>query len=227
MCLTCVVCCIHPHDPPLVWREKCFLLPQDDAALYRHLVAILRLCLMRKCLLSDDTDELQGWVRVTHSERKLAIRMMLVYLFMDTGVCFLYHWLIYFFCLVLCSRDHLSVPQSHSQPVDSSASPVSRRAAHGASTAQLRAVPGGQHGLCAHANHVHGEASGLGIVERSVEKHYWELFPNTLTVTWIFFLFVCLNLRVIRSKRSSHRYSICWQRAAGPTEKHAITSDNM
>uniref|UniRef100_A0A668RMZ7 Synembryn n=1 Tax=Oreochromis aureus TaxID=47969 RepID=A0A668RMZ7_OREAU len=33
---------------------------EDDAALYRHLVAILRLCLMRKCLLSEDTDELQG-----------------------------------------------------------------------------------------------------------------------------------------------------------------------
>ncbi|XP_044192853.1 synembryn-A isoform X1 [Thunnus albacares] len=33
---------------------------EDDAALYRHLVAILRLCLMRKCLLTDDTDELQG-----------------------------------------------------------------------------------------------------------------------------------------------------------------------
>ncbi|XP_049916408.1 synembryn-A [Epinephelus moara] len=33
---------------------------EDDAALYRHLVAILRLCLMRKCLLPDDTDALQG-----------------------------------------------------------------------------------------------------------------------------------------------------------------------
>nr|XP_004571454.2 synembryn-A [Maylandia zebra] len=33
---------------------------EDDAALYRHLVAILRLCLLRKCLLSEDTDELQG-----------------------------------------------------------------------------------------------------------------------------------------------------------------------
>ncbi|GLD57432.1 synembryn-A-like protein [Lates japonicus] len=33
---------------------------EDDAALYRHLVAILRLCLRRKCMLSDDTDELQG-----------------------------------------------------------------------------------------------------------------------------------------------------------------------
>ncbi|XP_008281507.1 synembryn-A-like isoform X1 [Stegastes partitus] len=33
---------------------------EDDAALYRHLVAILRLCLMRKCTLTDDTDELQG-----------------------------------------------------------------------------------------------------------------------------------------------------------------------
>ncbi|XP_034563391.1 synembryn-A isoform X2 [Notolabrus celidotus] len=33
---------------------------EEDAALYRHLVAILRLCLMRKCTLSDDTDELQG-----------------------------------------------------------------------------------------------------------------------------------------------------------------------
>ncbi|XP_014829008.1 PREDICTED: synembryn-A-like [Poecilia mexicana] len=33
---------------------------EDDATLYRHLVAILRLCLMRKCLLPEDTDELQG-----------------------------------------------------------------------------------------------------------------------------------------------------------------------
>ncbi|XP_035520085.1 synembryn-A isoform X2 [Morone saxatilis] len=33
---------------------------EDDAALYRHLVALLRVCLMRKCMLSDDTDELQG-----------------------------------------------------------------------------------------------------------------------------------------------------------------------
>lgn len=33
---------------------------EADAALYRHLVAMLRLCLMRKCLLADDTDELQG-----------------------------------------------------------------------------------------------------------------------------------------------------------------------
>ncbi|XP_038132437.1 synembryn-A [Cyprinodon tularosa] len=33
---------------------------EDDAALYRHLVAILRLCLMRKCTLPEDTDELQG-----------------------------------------------------------------------------------------------------------------------------------------------------------------------
>ncbi|KAF3704476.1 Synembryn-A Protein Ric-8A [Channa argus] len=31
-----------------------------DAALYRHLVAILRICLRRKCMLSEDTDELQG-----------------------------------------------------------------------------------------------------------------------------------------------------------------------
>ncbi|XP_041672339.1 synembryn-A-like [Cheilinus undulatus] len=33
---------------------------EEDAALYRRLVAILRLCLMRKCMLADDTDELQG-----------------------------------------------------------------------------------------------------------------------------------------------------------------------
>lgn len=33
---------------------------QDDAALYRHLVALLRVCLMKQCLLSEDTDELQG-----------------------------------------------------------------------------------------------------------------------------------------------------------------------
>uniref|UniRef100_A0A8C6UKB8 Synembryn n=1 Tax=Neogobius melanostomus TaxID=47308 RepID=A0A8C6UKB8_9GOBI len=31
-----------------------------NAAQYRHLVAILRLCLMRKCVLTEDTDELQG-----------------------------------------------------------------------------------------------------------------------------------------------------------------------
>lgn len=59
-------------------------------------------------------------------------------------------------------------PQSHGQPVDSSASPVFGCAAHGACAAPLRAVPGCQHGLCAHAAHVHGEASGLG-------KH-----PNTV-----------------------------------------------
>ncbi|XP_047464849.1 synembryn-A [Mugil cephalus] len=33
---------------------------EEDAALYRHLVAILRLCLMRKCVLPEDTDVLQG-----------------------------------------------------------------------------------------------------------------------------------------------------------------------
>ncbi|XP_033840828.1 synembryn-A [Periophthalmus magnuspinnatus] len=33
---------------------------EEDAAQYRHLVAILRLCLLRKCVLADDTDELQG-----------------------------------------------------------------------------------------------------------------------------------------------------------------------
>ncbi|XP_069547345.1 synembryn-A [Brachyistius frenatus] len=33
---------------------------EDDAALYRHLVALLRVCLMRKCVLSDDADDLQG-----------------------------------------------------------------------------------------------------------------------------------------------------------------------
>lgn len=33
---------------------------QDDAALYRHLVALLRMCLMKQCLLPGDTDELQG-----------------------------------------------------------------------------------------------------------------------------------------------------------------------
>ncbi|XP_037546917.1 synembryn-A [Nematolebias whitei] len=33
---------------------------EDDATLYRHLAAILRLCLMRRCMLPEDTDELQG-----------------------------------------------------------------------------------------------------------------------------------------------------------------------
>ncbi|KAJ0060211.1 hypothetical protein NL108_004065, partial [Boleophthalmus pectinirostris] len=33
---------------------------EEAAAQYRHLVAILHLCLMRKCVLADDTDELQG-----------------------------------------------------------------------------------------------------------------------------------------------------------------------
>ncbi|XP_051925354.1 synembryn-A [Hippocampus zosterae] len=35
-------------------------LTEVDADLYRHLVAILRLCLMRKCVTPEDTDELQG-----------------------------------------------------------------------------------------------------------------------------------------------------------------------
>ncbi|XP_077482483.1 chaperone Ric-8A isoform X1 [Stigmatopora argus] len=35
--------------------------PTDsDAALYRHLVAMLRLCMLRKCDIPEDTDELQG-----------------------------------------------------------------------------------------------------------------------------------------------------------------------
>ncbi|KAM3859896.1 chaperone Ric-8A [Diretmus argenteus] len=33
---------------------------EDVAALYRHLVAILRLCLLKRCVLADDTDELQS-----------------------------------------------------------------------------------------------------------------------------------------------------------------------
>ncbi|XP_057681453.1 synembryn-A isoform X1 [Corythoichthys intestinalis] len=33
---------------------------ESDAALYRHLVAILRLCMLRKCEIPEDTDELQG-----------------------------------------------------------------------------------------------------------------------------------------------------------------------
>ncbi|XP_061666434.1 synembryn-A isoform X2 [Syngnathoides biaculeatus] len=33
---------------------------EADAALYRHLAAILRLCMMRKCVMPEDTDELQG-----------------------------------------------------------------------------------------------------------------------------------------------------------------------
>ncbi|XP_075890489.1 chaperone Ric-8A isoform X2 [Nelusetta ayraudi] len=44
-----ITCSTHRQEPS-----------EDDAALYRHLVAILRVCLMRKCLLPDETDELQG-----------------------------------------------------------------------------------------------------------------------------------------------------------------------
>lgn len=33
---------------------------EEDAAQYRHLVAILRLCLMKECVLAEETDELQG-----------------------------------------------------------------------------------------------------------------------------------------------------------------------
>ncbi|CAL1599363.1 unnamed protein product [Knipowitschia caucasica] len=33
---------------------------EEEAAQYRHLVAILRLCLLRKCVLAEDTDDLQG-----------------------------------------------------------------------------------------------------------------------------------------------------------------------
>lgn len=42
----------------------------------------------------------------------------------------------------------ISIPQSHSQPVVSAASPVSRCAPDGASGARLAGVPWGQHGLC-------------------------------------------------------------------------------
>ncbi|XP_068610590.1 synembryn-A [Brachionichthys hirsutus] len=44
-----VTCSSHRQEPG-----------ENDAALYRHLVALLRLCLMRKCVLPEDTDELQG-----------------------------------------------------------------------------------------------------------------------------------------------------------------------
>ncbi|XP_068162095.1 synembryn-A isoform X2 [Antennarius striatus] len=44
-----ITCSTHRQEPG-----------ENDAALYRHLVALLRLCLMRKCVLPDDTDELQG-----------------------------------------------------------------------------------------------------------------------------------------------------------------------
>ncbi|XP_023267112.1 synembryn-A-like [Seriola lalandi dorsalis] len=71
-------CVLHPAAPPISLEASQRIIEilkilfnitysthrqepsEDDAALYRHLVAILRLCLMRKCMLSDDTDELQG-----------------------------------------------------------------------------------------------------------------------------------------------------------------------
>lgn len=63
--------------------------------------------------------------------------------------------------LTLCSCH-----QSHSQPVVSAASPVSRCAADGASGAGLGAVPRGQHGLCPHPGAVYGETAGVGEGER-------------------------------------------------------------
>ncbi|XP_073346469.1 chaperone Ric-8A [Pagrus major] len=44
-----ITCSSHRQEPS-----------EDNAALYRHLVALLRVCLMRKCILPDDIDELQG-----------------------------------------------------------------------------------------------------------------------------------------------------------------------
>nr|XP_046232438.1 synembryn-A isoform X2 [Scatophagus argus] len=44
-----ITCSSHRQEPS-----------EDDAALYRHLVALLRVCLMRKCMLPKDTEDLQG-----------------------------------------------------------------------------------------------------------------------------------------------------------------------
>ncbi|XP_036936896.1 synembryn-A [Acanthopagrus latus] len=44
-----ITCSTHRQEPS-----------EDNAALYRHLVALLRVCLMRKCILPDDNYELQG-----------------------------------------------------------------------------------------------------------------------------------------------------------------------
>lgn len=52
--------------------------------------------------------------------------------------------------------------QTHSQPVVGSAAPVSRCAAHRVPGARLGAVAGGQHGLCPHPAHVHGETPRVG-----------------------------------------------------------------
>lgn len=72
--------------------------------------------------------------------------------------------------LPLCSCDLVSIPQSHSQPAVSAASPVSRCDADGASGARLQAVPGGQHGLCTHPSAVHGATPGIGEGESLVVK---------------------------------------------------------
>lgn len=49
---------------------------------------------------------------------------------------------------------------------------MSRRAADGASAARLKAVPGGQHGLCPHPGVVHGEAPGFGEGESNMQRRF-------------------------------------------------------
>lgn len=78
------------------------------------------------------------------------------------------------------------MPQSHSQPVVSAASPVSRCAADGASRAPLGAVPGGQHGLCTHPADVHGETPGVGRGKSSMERRA-EMFGATLSNSFVVF----------------------------------------
>lgn len=55
----------------------------------------------------------------------------------------------------------LSTPQSHSQPADSAASPVSGCSPLCASDTELPAKSGCQHGLCPHAAAVHGAPPGV------------------------------------------------------------------
>lgn len=64
--------------------------------------------------------------------------------------------------------------------------------------------------------------------EKVIYREEPEPWDRLFLLKWPEGLFlVCLLFRVIKSRRSWLRSSICWQKAAGLTEKHVITSGSM
>lgn len=228
MCLTCVVCCIHPHDPPLVYREmfsppsgRCSSLPTpggNPASLPDEEV----LAVGRHWWTAGVSEGHPQWKKTGDKD--------------EAGVFIVHEYR----CVFSIPLIDLFFSISFSAPV--TISPCHSHTVNLLTALPLQCLdvllmvplqPNSEQCQGVNMDCVH---TLIMFMERRLDSVLWrEAWRNTtescfLThwhVTWIHFFLVCLNLRVIRWKRSSHRYSICWQRAAGPTEKHAIISDNM